>query len=62
MMFSLLSFQAGRLGDIFALPRPEASGLPEVFRLIFIAATMALYAAFILIDSFLNMLFPDLGP
>ena len=54
-------FQAGTPGVIFALPGSQAFCLPEVFRLIFIATTMALFAVFIVVDTFLDMLFPDLG-
>jgi len=49
-------------GVNFALPGPQASCLPEALRLIFIAATMALFAVFMIADTFLDMLFPDLWP
>jgi hypothetical protein len=62
IMLSFFPFQAGTSGVIFALPGPEAFCLPEVFRLIFIAAAMALFAVFIVVDPFLDMLFPDIGP
>jgi hypothetical protein len=62
MMLAFFPFQAGTPGVIFALPGSQAFFLPEVFRLIFIAAAMALFAVFIVMDPFLDMLFPDLGP
>ena len=62
IMLSFFPFQAGTPGVIFALPRLSTFFLPEVFRLIFIAAAMALFAFFIVVDPFLDMLFPDLGP
>ena len=62
IMLSFFPFQAGTPGVIFALPGPEAFFLPEVFRLIFIAAAMALFTVFIVVYTFLDMLFPDLGP
>ena len=62
IMLSFFPFQAGTPGVVLALPRPSTFFLPEVFRLIFIAATMALFAVFIVVDAFLDMLFSDLGP
>jgi len=62
ILLSFFPFQAGTPRVIFALPGPQAFCLPEALRLIFIAATMALFAVFIVVDSFLDMLFPDLGP
>ena len=61
IMLSFFPFQAGTPGVIFALPRLSTFFLPEVFRLVFIAAAMALFAIFIVVDTFLDMLFPDLG-
>ena len=62
IMLSFFPFQAGTPGVIFALPRLSTFFLPEAFRLIFITAAMALFTVFIVVDTFLDMLFPDLGP
>ena len=62
IMLSFFPFQAWTPGVIFALPRLSTFFLPKVFRLIFIATAMALFAVFIVVDPFLNMFFPDIGP
>ena len=61
IMLSFFPFQAGTPGVIFFLPRLPTLFLPEAFRLIFITAAMALFTVFIVVDTFLDMLFPDLG-
>ena len=62
IMLSFFPFQAGTPGVIFALPGSEAFCLPEAFRLIFITAAMALFAVFIVMGPFLDMLFPNIEP
>ena len=62
MMLTFLPSPVGFSGVTIALTGLQAFFLPEVFRLIFIAAAMTLFAVFIVMDTFLDMLFTDFRP